>query len=147
MFYFSFLSADTFYFWCISNSYMTRISLTSLWSLRGQWADPANDYIWASLYPVILYIYHYVYMCIYIYIYTQHMKKKKSVCKAQKISCPDWDLLWRLLWDKYIFYCSCSWKLVLEPKVNKVQEYFQFKSYQYKCWSCSGYHLLYFIYM
>lgn len=86
MFYFSFLSADTLYFWCISNSYMTRISLTSLWSLRGQWADPANDYIWVSLYPVILYIYHYVYMCIYTYIPRTLKKKKKKVFAKHKRS-------------------------------------------------------------
>lgn len=75
MFYLSFVSASTLYFCCVGNSCKTRISLTSYWSLRGQWqnldefysdlfsagnitsvADPVNDFIWVSLWPVILYI-------------------------------------------------------------------------------------------
>lgn len=33
-------------------------------------------------------------MSIYTYMFrTEKKKNKKGVCKAQKISCPDWDLL------------------------------------------------------
>lgn len=32
-------------------------------------------------------------MSIYTYMFRTEKKNKKGVCKAQKISCPDWDLL------------------------------------------------------
>lgn len=102
-------------------------------------------YGWA--YIQSLYIYILMHIWVYIHICSEQKKKKQKRClQSTKDLLPWLGPSGNFCEIKY-FCCSCTQKLVLEPKVHKVQEYFQFKSYQYKCWSCSGYHLLYFIYM
>lgn len=141
--YVNFVSASTLYFCCVWNNSKTRISLTSfsLQSLRGQGqnldefysdlfragnirflADPADDCMWVSSWPVILYISR-----IGKNVFAQHKR-------APALTGAFWSFLYFLLLLLLFLETSDSAKNIQEYKNN-------FSS----SWCNPGYQLLYFI--
>jgi len=71
-------------------------------------ADPANDYIWLSLCPVILYISR-----MGNNVLAQHKK-------VPALTGTFWRLLYNINIEYFLFcFCCCSWKQVVEPKIHK----------------------------
>lgn len=112
-----FVSTATLYFYCIWNNCRTRISLTSFWSLRGQWQNSFGFYSdlfragnigWLNLQMIV-----HGRACVRSFsIYAKRMGKnvfaqhERGFCKINM--------------KYFLCYCfCCSWKQVIVPKIHK----------------------------